>query len=118
VLCGVMFLVSMGGLSPSHAANSLLISWTPSVASDLAGYRVYMQAGEGDPFQIGEDVVTGASLEYVLIAAYDGVPLTFSYTAYDQAGNESDFSPPASITVDNVAPPISGAPSVTVIVRP
>jgi fibronectin type 3 domain-containing protein len=75
------------------AANYLDLAWDANQEEDLAGYRVYYgtSAGEYINFIDVGDVTT-----FHLDDLIDGVTYFIALTAYDRAGNESDFSEEAS----------------------
>lgn len=108
-----MFLAALMFFSlPADAANVELL-WDANTEEDLAGYRIY-QLVPGTPaswVQIGADIPCAPNdatcCEYTVVNLTDG---TYSWagTAFDDAGNESEHSDVASITIDGTAP---GKPS-------
>ncbi len=74
------------------------LDWTASPEPDLAGYRVYR-----DGVQITPSLVVPNT--YLDPALQEG-PHTYTVTALDLAGNESDPSNPADVTVDTTPPTV------------
>jgi fibronectin type 3 domain-containing protein len=79
---------------PDDQARTMNLSWTPDVASDLAGYFVYrrdLTAG-GPPMLIsGATPLVAPSFEDSNIAP--GHKYAYSVSAVDQDGNRSARSP-------------------------
>lgn len=75
-------------LSPVEAAY-LDLAWTPNQEPDVAGYRVYYGTSSRDYINF---VDVGGATSYRLGDLLDGVTYYVAVTAYDTAGNESDFS--------------------------
>ena len=77
-------------LLPSAAEAAYLnLAWDPNQESDLAGYRVYYGTSSGEYINfVDAKSVTSYRLDDLL----DGVTYYIALTAYDRAGNESDFS--------------------------
>lgn len=99
--------VDQGGGSPSPAPEtsqgaSVTLQWEAptvdadgSVLTDLAGYKVYYGKSSAGYMQ---SVDTGSFTRAVIGGLSPGT-WCFSVTAYDNAGNESDFSAEACTTV-------------------
>ena len=83
-------------LNVSHGATVTTITWDANTESDLAGYKVYIDEnadGKPDVFvDVGNVTVTKDVKTMAGIA-------TYWVTAYDKTGNESDFPPPAQLTI-------------------
>lgn len=83
--------------SLAHAFQ-VTLAWDPNGESDLAGYRTYYGTESGN---YTYNVEVGKN-ESVTIAGLDlGKKYYFAVTAYDQDGNESDFSSEISFQVPN-----------------
>ncbi len=98
-------------LSATPGPDRVALSWNPSSASDIAGYRVYRQAAGGSFTRIAsptQSTFTDTGL----------APSThFSYrvTALDQLGNESA---PATVQATTKAPPDTDPPNATITKAP
>jgi hypothetical protein len=86
------------GIDAVPEGNYIYLSWLPSYAADLAGYRLYRQAEDSvDRVMIAEGIQT---IEYIDRDAalapnsQTGFSMGFFYwvTAYDESGNESALS--------------------------
>ncbi len=75
-------------LSPAEAAY-LDLGWDPNQEPDLAGYKVYYGTSSGDYINF---VDVGLTTTYRLDSLLEDVTFYIAITAYDLAGNESDFS--------------------------
>ncbi len=89
-------------LSTAEAAY-LDLAWDPNQEPDLAGYRVYYGTSSGEYTNF---VDVGLTTVYRLDNLLEDVTFYVALTAYDSAGNESDFSAEVSGIgiVDNGAP--------------
>ncbi len=84
---------ALPGITPKKAM------WDANVETDVAGYKLYWSDDTG-VFTEADMVDVGNVLEYPL----DGIDGTLvTITAYDTAGNESDFAVP--VPLDN-SPPV------------
>ena len=109
-------LISGGGLIGAFGAENVYVSWNANSESDLAGYKLYYDVDSGEPYS-GTYATQGASpIDIPLNALNDAASPTFilavpdgaifgAVTAYDQGGNESDFSNEATTIVDG--PPVT-----------
>ncbi len=103
----------MTGLLPMnsralYADFSVTLSWKPNSEPDLSGYRLYygLESGSYDYFkQVDQDTC-------VTVVDLQNVTYYFVVTAYDSAGNESNFSEeiawrpsPVGITDGGMMPP-------------
>lgn len=80
----------------------VVLSWTPSSSSDIAGYRIYNASGTRLTNIAAADA-TGAEISVLA----NGQSQQFRITAYDAYGNESAGLSIAAIAVDDVAPRIA-----------
>ncbi len=77
------------GLAPVVGTQSVELVWDRSTETDLAGYRIYRDAGSGQFERIGESHdAPGFSDKKVEM----GKRYRYAVTAYDRAGNESGLS--------------------------
>jgi hypothetical protein len=81
------------GLSALAREDGVELTWSPSPEADLAGYRVWRQAGAGSRERLVE--LRGTERQYVDSTALRGTSYRYTVTAFDQAGNESAHSAPA-----------------------
>ena len=95
-----VFLLLVFLLFPAHAFGAeASFAWDANTESDLAGYKIYYGTSSGN-YTHWEDV--GNTTEHTQTELQDGVTYFFASTAYDTAGNESDFS--TEIEVDTPDP--------------
>jgi hypothetical protein len=88
---------SPAGLAVLPREGGLEILWSPSAETDLAGYRVYRGAADGQPEKVAEVGLSRASWRDE--TARPGVVYRYSVTAFDQAGNESEPSEPVEASL-------------------
>ena len=75
------------------------LNWQQNQAADLDGYKVYY----GSESRIYDVVVdAGMALSFTSDELVEGTTYFFAVTAYDTAGNESEFSAEKSITIETV----------------
>ncbi|HEV2694839.1 MAG TPA: fibronectin type III domain-containing protein [Verrucomicrobiae bacterium] len=92
---------------PVQAAQSVTLTWNPSVATNVAGYRVY--SGTASHSYATTNII-GAATNTTISSLVEGRTYYFAATTYDSAGNESAFSSETSYTVP--VPPVAlGAPA-------
>ena len=84
------------------ANNSLKLEWDPNSEKDLAGYNVYYGTSSGS-YAHGVDVGNETSCLIPYSEFESGKTYYFAATAYDESGNESDYSNEVSKTI--VKPP-------------
>ena len=85
------------GLAVMPREGGLEILWSPSAEADLAGYRVYRAAPDGEPERIAE--VGAGRASWLDESAERGVAYRYAVTAVDQAGNESERTEPVEGTL-------------------
>ena len=79
------------GLGALAEPGRVTLTWSPVIADDLAGYRVYRAFGAfGSPVRVGPDPVVGT--EFVDDTGAASENYTYTVTAVDMSGNESDPS--------------------------
>jgi hypothetical protein len=78
------------GLAVVPRGGGLEVVWSPSSASDLAGYRVYRAAGQGEVSRVGE--VPAGATAWLDTSTETGVLYRYTVTAFDRAGNEGPAS--------------------------
>jgi fibronectin type 3 domain-containing protein len=71
--------------------------WAPVTNVDLAGYNVYRSEGNGSPVKLNADVVRSPSYRDTQVIS--GTTYTYSISAVDVRGNESQRSEEASESV-------------------
>jgi fibronectin type 3 domain-containing protein len=90
---------------PGAAPGSLLVdlSWSISLETDLAGYRVYRSEQEGSRGQLvtGDLLLTPAVRD---TSVEPGHRYWYTVTAVDRAGNESSPSAPVVVEVTQPSP--------------
>ncbi|MDZ7260776.1 MAG: fibronectin type III domain-containing protein, partial [candidate division KSB1 bacterium] len=102
---GSIFLLLFGIYSHVVAGTgSLIVSWDPNKEADLKGYKIYYGTATRNYSSI---VDVGNIISHTVNNLSEGVTYFFAVTAYDTAGNESDFSVEVSATVarSDVTPP-------------
>ena len=69
------------------------LTWSASVASDVAGYRVYYGTSSRSYTQVkGAGLVAGNVTSMTVSGLQSGKTYYFAVTAFDAAGNESNYS--------------------------
>ena len=92
-LCGViMLLVQL----PARAGQSVTLAWNPSVATNVAGYKIYSGTTSHD---YATTNIVGTATNVTLSGLVEGKTYYFAATTYDSAGDVSAFSSEASYTV-------------------
>ncbi len=81
------------GVTTLAVENGIEVSWSPSVETDLASYRVQRAVKGAEPERIGEVIVPTTSFRDTTVSR--DKRHRYSVTAVDQAGNESPPSAPA-----------------------
>lgn len=74
---------------PVRAVQSVPLAWDPSSDPNVAGYRVYYGVESGT-YIVSVDV--GNVTQTTITGLAEGTTYYFAATAYDNAGNESNFS--------------------------
>jgi len=88
-----------------RAAQSVTLSWNPSIATNVAGYKIYY----GTTTQsLTNKMVVGNVTNASISGLVDGRTYYFAATTYDGAGDESTLSSQASYVVP-VTPVTLGA---------
>lgn len=85
----ILMVVVIGIPSLLMAEGSLFISWDANTEPDLAGYKIYYGTASS---QYDNSVDIGNVTEYRAFDLVVEQRYYFVVTAYDQAGNESDYS--------------------------
>jgi len=81
-------LVSILTIQNAHS-DQVALAWDPNPEPDLAGYRIYYGTSTRN-YSFFIDV--GNTTSYTVQGLEEGRPYYFAATAYNMAGNESDFS--------------------------
>lgn len=74
---------------PVHAAQSILLTWNPSQATNVAGYKVYSGTNSGSYSTV---TTVGNTTSAVISGLITGQTNYFAASSYDSAGNESALS--------------------------
>ena len=97
-------------LSAKVSNDTIGLSWQTNSETDLVGYKVYYDTDtSGAPYK-GTGAKEGASpIDIGNVTSYSltGLPDSLYYlaiTAYDKAGNESDYSQEIKVRVDTTSP--------------
>jgi hypothetical protein len=83
-------------LDASEAADIVAVSWIPSLDADLAGYHVYRMDALNDWQRITIDRTSGVAY-YRDTGLSPATEYFYQVTSVDSSGNESAFSPVASV---------------------
>jgi len=87
-------------------AASATVSWQANAESDLAGYQIYYGTSQNF-YSVILDV--GNVTTYNVTGLTAGTTYYFAMTAYDQSGNESEYSTEVSYKVEDTTPPTVSA---------
>ncbi len=85
----ILFIFSLIFCISTAEAAYLDLTWDPNQEPDLAGYRLYYGTTSGEYINF---VDIGLTTTYRLNELLEDVTFYIAITAYDLAGNESDFS--------------------------
>jgi len=85
----LLFIIPLLFLLPTAQAGYLDLSWDNNHETDLAGYNVYYGMSSGEYINF---IDVGSVTTYRMDDLLDDVIFYITVTAYDTAGNESDFS--------------------------
>jgi len=114
LLAALIFIVVAIFAVQAQAATNLKFTWNTSTGA--TGYHVYTSSTSTFT-KASTKVCTGVTaLTCTVNGIEDGLKY-YAATAYDAAGNESDFSVPISYNGDTTAPPVPGAFQLSVIVN-
>jgi len=98
----IFILILILVVSTAYAKNySITFGWDKNTEADLAGYKLYRRDQAADYSHIAdisEDLSTYTTSIDMNITTY------FVLTAFDDSGNESDYSNEVTYTIDNIAP--------------
>jgi hypothetical protein len=85
------------------AGQSVKLAWIPSADADVMGYNIYYGVASHTYLnKVNVGNVTNASISGLIT----GVTYFFSATAYDNLGQESDFSDEVSYLIPNKSPTV------------
>jgi len=93
-------------LTSKVCSGDLVISWNPNLEEDLKGYKIHYGTSSGN-YNTIIDVKNVTT--YTVTNFVEGNNYYFALTAYDNAGNESEYSDEVSVfieKVDNISPKI------------
>ncbi|KAF0143498.1 MAG: hypothetical protein FD156_2564 [Nitrospirae bacterium] len=86
---------------PNDESGGVILSWTPSISSDTAGYRVYLDT------QLLTEIRNPSSTGTEISGLPVGQVSQLKITAFDSFGNESSGVTVSATAVDDVAPRIT-----------
>lgn len=86
---------------PNDESGGVILSWTPSISTDTAGYRIYL--GSQLLTEIRNPGSTGTEISGLPIGQVSQIKIT----SFDSFGNESSGVPVSATAVDDVAPGIT-----------
>jgi hypothetical protein len=88
---------SLGMINLQVFANqSVMLSWNPSVSTNVVGYNIYFVAPNGD---YTNELSAGNATNLMVSGLVDGTTYYFAATAVDSSGVQSAFSGQVSYTV-------------------
>ena len=102
IIAILFFLLGIGGPVPAEAETIKAI-WDANSEADLAGYKLYSSRASGGPYVVKADVGNATAYTIDISGEADGI-MYFVVTAYDNNGNESEYSNEVSWTIDHTAP--------------
>jgi len=105
-----------GGVVGSTVNGQVLLSWLPSAATDLAGYRIYRLDATGKESLVGS--AAKAAVSFTVVGAESNTQLRYVVSAADGAGNQSTRSAVAAVstTATQAGYRYAGCPAATVTV--
>jgi hypothetical protein len=92
---------------PLRAGQSVVLAWSPSISTDVVGYRIYYGTASGN---YTNQVTVGSTNSTTISGLADGTTYFFAATSLDEAGNESPFSNEAIYQVPSAAAMLTAAP--------
>jgi hypothetical protein len=93
LFCGVLLLLVQ---LPARASQSVTLAWNPSVATNVAGYKIYSGTASHN---YSTTNIVGTATNATLTGLVEGKTYYFAATTYDSSGDESVFSTELSYTV-------------------
>lgn len=78
--------------------QTVIVQWLPNSEQDLAGYKVYYGIASRS---YSSSIPAGLSTQYSISNLQPGYEYFFAVTAYDTAGNESQYSNEVSVYIAN-----------------
>ncbi len=102
--------VNLAGFALSGVSGKITLAWDPNSEADLQGYKIYY-GNSSRNYSVVLDV--GNVTSYTVRGLDESKTYYFAVTAYDTAGNESDYSEEVS-----GKPKDTTAPTVTAVVAP
>ncbi len=92
---------------PLEAGQSVVLAWSPSISTDVVGYRIYYGTASGNYM---DQVAVGSTNSTTISDLADGATYYFAATSLDEAGNESPFSNEAIYQVPSAAATLTASP--------
>ena len=80
--------------------DSLVLRWNSNDEDDLAGYKVHYGT-DSTHYEWVKDLKKVTECDLSELSLYENIPYEMALTAYDEYGNESDFSDPLFLTLDD-----------------
>ena len=108
-MCILLCLVLWG----AGTAATVELSWQANTETDLAGYKIYYGSSSSGVYSIIIDV--GNVTQYQISGLNIGNTYYFAVSAYDENGNESEFSTEVSYHVKDVDPPAVSSVSCALV---
>ncbi len=109
ILCSAVVLFSQFSV---RADQSVTLTWNPSSATNIAGYKIYYGPASHNYTNV---VVVGNTTSATISGLVAGTTYFFSATTFDGAGDESAFSNEASYAVPLNTPTITALPTASPI---
>ena len=97
---------------PLHADQSVTLTWNPSTAPNVAGYKIYYGVASQSYFT---NVAVGNTTTATISGLVPGTTYYFAATTVDSAGDESAFSNEASYAVPQIVPTLTTLPTAGAI---
>jgi hypothetical protein len=88
--------------SPVHADDTVFLTWHPSTAMDLDGYKIYMSTKSGEYGAPFADIDKKETTYEVIVKATKDTEYFFVVRAYNKAGTLSPPSNEASKTIKGI----------------
>lgn len=99
LLCGALMLLVQSSV---HASQSVALTWNPSVATNVAGYKVFLGTASHN---YSATNTAGLTTNTTISGLVEGQTYYFSAASYDSAGNQSTNSTEVSYAVPAVVTP-------------
>ncbi|MHB2153769.1 VWA domain-containing protein [Calditrichota bacterium GD2] len=92
-------------LTVTRTQEGIYLNWRANIDNDIAGYRIYYDTdswlppyeGTATVYGMPSPIITSNDTTFFVRGLYNDSTYYFSITAFDIAGNESDYSQPVTI---------------------